>query len=74
VNKPDTKMRACKRGCGRRYWCEKAGTCPECKAVLAEIAADNKRLRASQTQSRNAGSLPAAVARGRQMCRAVRVR
>ncbi len=39
MNKPDTKMRACRGGCGQRYWCEKAGDCPDCRARSAAVAA-----------------------------------
>jgi hypothetical protein len=64
--KPDTKFRACRLGCGERYWCERQGTCPTCKAILASIAADNKVVRAT---SRATGRLPAAVSRGMAMSR-----
>lgn len=65
MSKPDTKMRGCKLGCGARYWCATAGTCPECKAILATIAADQKRLRATVRPPRS--PVGAAYTRGRAM-------
>ncbi len=63
-DKPDTKFRACRKGCGERFWAERPGTCPACKAILAEIAADNQEHRRRQASRPRVG---AAYTRGRGM-------
>ncbi len=67
--KPDTRFRACKKGCGERFWCEKPGTCPTCKVVLSQIAADGKAARKARASLANVG---AAYTRGQGVSRLLR--
>lgn len=71
--KPNTKFRACKLGCGVRFWCERPGTCPGCKAALAKIAADQRIARkvANQVQP-SRSKVGSAYTRGRQMSSVMR--
>ncbi len=50
--KEDTRFHPCRYRCGRTEWGTQSRTCDECKAILAEIAAENRRSRQPVTRAR----------------------
>lgn len=43
--KLNTAFRSCKYHCGQTVWAERPVVCPQCKAILAKIASDNRQQR-----------------------------
>jgi hypothetical protein len=37
ADKPNTKFRACKMGCGERFWTHKPGNCQTCRARMTRV-------------------------------------